>query len=103
MNIETELIKKEIRENIRILINDKKLREAMNLIEEYAKIDSEDIEVYSMKSIVLILQDNMDEAEKIINKGLSIDAENFDLNYNLAYLYEKMGKLSYALKCYKKL
>lgn len=77
MNIETELIKKEIRENIRILINDKKLREAMNLIEEYAKIDSEDIEVYSMKSIVLILQDNMDEAEKIINKGLSIDAENF--------------------------
>lgn len=102
MNIETELIKKEIKENIRILINDKKLREAMNLIEEYAKIDSEDIEVYSMKSIVLILQDNMDEAEKIINKGLSIDAENFDLNYNLAYLYEKMGKFSYALKCYKK-
>lgn len=97
-----EPIKKQIKENVQLLIDDNKLNEALNLIEEYSKINSEDIEIYSMRAIILIMQQKVDEAEKVLKDGLNIDGKNFDLNYNLAYLYEQNHKFSYALKCYKK-
>jgi len=98
---EMELIKKQIRENVQLLIDDNKLNEAMSLIEEYFKIDSENLETYSMKAIIFIMQGNMKEAEKVLKQGLAIDSGNFDLNYNLGYLYEQEEKVNEAVKYYK--
>lgn len=101
MSIGVELLKKQTRENIQLLINDNKLDEALGLIDEYLKIDLHDIEIYSMKAVVLIMQGNMYESEIVLKKALSIDVKNFDLNYNLGYVYEKIGEFSFSLKHYK--
>lgn len=102
MAIEIELLKKQIIENIQLLIDKKKIDEAMNLIEEYTKINPDEIEIYSMKAVVFIMQGKLNEAEMILTKGLDIDNENFDLNYNFGYLYEQRGNFVEALKYYKK-
>lgn len=94
-------MKKQIKENIQLLIDDNKLDEAMSLIDEYFKIDSEDIEIYSMKAVVFIMQGNIDKAEEVLKRGLAIDDENFDLNYNLGYLYEQGEKFNEAVKHYE--
>lgn len=102
MASEMESMKKQIKDNMKFLINDNKLDEAMSLIDDYLKIYSSDVEVHSMKAIVFIMQRNMNEAEKVLKEGLAIDNENFDLNYNLAYLYQQKEKFSDAVKHYNK-
>lgn len=97
-----EIMKKQVIGNIQLLIDDNKLNEAMSLIEEYIKIDSNDIEIYSMKAVVFIMKGNLKEAEEVLKEGLIIDRENFDLNYNLGYLYEQENKFNEALRYYKK-
>lgn len=95
-----ELMKKQVRENIQCIIDDNKLDEAKNLIDEYLKIDSEDIEIFSMKAVVFIMQGNMKEAEKILEHAIDIDNDSFDLNYNLAYVYEIQCEFEKAIKYY---
>ncbi|MBU3176438.1 TIGR00180 family glycosyltransferase [Clostridium estertheticum] len=95
-------MKKKIRENIHFLIDNNKLEESMSLIGEYVKIDSEDVEICSMKAVVLIMQGNMDEAEEVLKQGLSINLNNFDLNYNLAYIYEIKQEYTKSLVFYRK-
>lgn len=97
-----ETMKKQIRENIQFLIDDNKLDEAMSLIGEYIKIDSKDIEIYSMKAVVFIMQGNLNEAEIVLKEGLTIDSEKFDLNYNLGYLYEQGENFNEAVRYYRK-
>ena len=97
---EMKLMKKQVKENIQLLVEDNKLDEAMSLIDEYIKIDSNDIEIYSMKAVVFMMQGNMNEAEEVLNKGIAVDDENFDLNYNLAYMYEIQGEFQKAIKYY---
>lgn len=97
-----ETIKSKIRDNIQILIDDNKLDEAMKLIDEYSNIASNDIEIYSMRAVVLIMKGNINEAEKVLKQGLGIDDENFDLNYNLGYVYESKDEYELSVKYYKK-
>jgi Glycosyltransferase len=98
---EMELLKKQIKENIQLYISNNELDNAMSLIEEYLKIDLSDVEIYSMKSVGLIMQGKMNEAESVLKQGLSIDNLSFDLNYNLGYLYEQMNRFNEAVKYYK--
>ncbi|MEA4825939.1 MAG: glycosyltransferase [Clostridium sp.] len=100
-----EEYKKQIKNEIQILINDTKLYEANMLIEQYFKIVKNDIEAYSIKAVILIMQDNFDEAEKMLKEGLTIDDENFDLNYNLGYVYERQDNkdaIRYYIYAYNK-
>lgn len=94
-----EEYKKRIKNEIKILINDNKLYEANMLIDQYFKIVKNDTEAYSIKAVILIMQDNLGEAEKMLKEGLTIDDENFDLNYNLGYIYESQGNKD-AIKYY---
>jgi Glycosyltransferase len=95
-----ELIKKQIKDNIQIYISNNELDKAMTLIEELLTIDLNDIEIYSMKAVALIMQGSMNEAENVLKQGLLIDKCNFDLNYNLGYLYEQTNRFNEALKYY---
>lgn len=102
MTNEMELNKKQVKENIQFIINENKLDEAMNLIEEYIEIDSGDTQIYSMKAVIYIMQGAWNEAESVLKHGLDIECENFDLNYNLGYLYEQGDKFNNAVEYYKR-
>ncbi|WP_411170331.1 glycosyltransferase [Clostridium sp. MB05] len=88
--IEDELdnYKKEFKNNIQYLISQELLKEAKDMITQYEEIVKDDVEIYSIKGVIAILENNIDRAEEILKEGLFIYGENFDLNYNLAYLYE---------------
>ncbi len=95
-----DILKKQILDNISWLIDANKLEEAINLIEGYMIIDSQNIEIYSMYAIALILQKEFETSKKIILSGLQIDPENIDLLYNLAYIYELKDDLKSATRYY---
>ncbi len=54
-----------------------------------------------MKAIMSIMENNLEEAEKFIFEGLKKDRKNFDLNYNLACIYEIKGLYKEAISQYK--
>lgn len=101
-NNEFENYKIRVKENINALINQGNLEEAKNIIAEYEEIVSNDLEIYSMKAVIYILLKKFKDAESILKSGLGIDENNFDLNYNLAYLYEQTEKLNNAIEYYNK-
>lgn len=90
-----EIYKKQFKDNIKILIEKGMLKEAEELINEYKEIASDDIEIYSIKGVIYISQQRYQEAEEILKEGLSIQ-EDFDIMYNLAYLYILQGKYDLA-------
>ncbi len=84
-------IKVKIKENIQVLIDAGNIGASKELLEQYKKIQPDDMEIYSMDAVVAIMEGRLDEAEKIIKNGLELN-NNFDLLYNLAYVYENMGR-----------
>lgn len=96
-------IKAQIKDNINILIDNGNLQEAKTLIGEYRKMVPDDIDVYSMDAVIAIMEGNFLEAEIILNHGLKKDCNNFDLNYNLAYIFKQKGMYLKALETYEKI
>lgn len=88
MNQELKELKEKAKNNINILISNGLMIEAKKCLQEYKKIFKDDIEIYSIESILLILEGKIEEAKSIVNKGLAKECDNFDLIYNLGYLYE---------------
>lgn len=84
---EMKFCRENIKRNIKKLIEQGFIKEAKYLLNKYEKIVLNDIEVYSIKSVIAILEGNLEEAERIIKEGLLIDKEDIDLLYNLGYLY----------------
>lgn len=93
-----DLIKRQLKKNIQQLIDNGILKEAKYLIEQYKIITKDDVEVYSMDAVVFIMEGKLQEAEEVLKEGLNIDENNFDLNYNLAYVYEQIEKFNLALE-----
>lgn len=100
MQQDIDKIKAQIKENINALIGNGYLEEAKNLINEYNKMIPEDIEIYSMNAIVAIMEQDLNKAEKIIKEGIILDSYNFDLFYNLGYLYEIQNRIMEAIASY---
>jgi len=76
-----------IKRDVKKLIEQGFIKKAKNLLNEYEKIVLNDIEIYSIKSVIAMLEGNFREAERIIKEGLLIDEKDIDLLYNLGYLY----------------
>ncbi|SKA86236.1 Glycosyl transferase 4-like [Caloramator quimbayensis] len=83
--------KKKIKSMIEALINEKKLEDAKLAIEDYRKVVPDDIDIYSMLGVIYILEKNYDEAIEIMEKGIIKDCNNFDLHYNLGYVYSQIN------------
>ncbi|WP_409068660.1 glycosyltransferase [Clostridium sp. FAM 1755] len=98
---ELEQYKKKVKKNIETLINSNNLEEAKNIIKEYEKLVKSDVEIYSFKSIIMMMEGNMAKAESILKEGILIDEKNFDLLYNLAYLYKCQRNYIDSYKFYK--
>jgi len=95
-------MKKEIKQNINYLIEKGSLSKALDLIRQYDNILPNDVEICSMKAVIAIMEGELSKAEGILNEGLSIDDKNFDLLYNLAYVYQSREQFDFAAECYKK-
>lgn len=93
---------KKVKSQIEELINNNLLEEAKVVIKKYEEIIKKDTAIYSMKAIILIMESKLDEAKNILIEGLNTNSENFDLNYNLAYIYEQKEDYKYAFKYYNK-
>lgn len=100
-NDSMDAMKIQFKNNIQMLINDGKLDDAKNLLEEYKKIITQDIEIYSMESVIEIMKGNFDDAAEIIKEGLIIESNNVDLLYNYAYIQELNSNIEEALKYYR--
>lgn len=94
--------KKNIKEEIVSLINDTNLDEAEKLLLDYENSVKGDIEIYSIRAIILIKKQKYNEAEKAVLKGLKIQSNNFDLMYNLAFIKELKKDYIQAIKLYRK-
>lgn len=93
--------KKIIKENIELLINNNNLEEAKNIIEEYEKLVNDDVDIYSFKGIIMMIEGDIEKAKNLLKEGLFIYKENFDLLYNLAYLYKCQENHIEAYKFYE--
>lgn len=91
-----------LKKDIITLINNNDLQNAKRIINDYEELVPYDIDVYSIKGVIAMMEGNMDESEKILKEGISIIKDNFDLYYNLAYLYEVQKKYVQAYNYYKK-
>lgn len=96
MNDELKELKNKAKNNINILISNGLFIEVRKYLKEYKEIFKDDIEIYSIESILLILEGKMEEAKNIINEGLKKSCTNFDLIYNLGYLYEVNNEIKAA-------
>lgn len=91
----------DMKENIRLMIERGELNAAKQLIEECKDMFKEDPEFISMKVVIEIIEENFEHAESLINEGLILFNKNFDLTFNLAYVYEKQKKYQLSLDYYK--
>lgn len=57
----------------------------------------DDVDIFSIKAVILIMKNEFIQAEKLLVKSLNFYGEVFDLLFNLAYLYEITEKHE---KCY---
>lgn len=89
-----------IKENINILIENGKLEEAKELTNQYEKIEKDDIEIYSIKGVIALMEQDLDEAERVLKEGVTVNKTHFDINYNLGYLYQLKEKIQLAKEYY---
>lgn len=92
--LEDELNKhaENIKEQIKTMIDAGNFLRAHKLIYEYEKYKADDVQVLSMKAVIAIMENRLNDAEAVINEGLKVEDRNFDLLYNLKYVYESQGK-----------
>ena len=92
---------KQIIEEIKLFIEQDNINAAKGYLEEYElNCENFKIEIYSIKSIIYIKENKLNQAEDIIKKGLEIDPLNTDLIYNLAYLKFLQGDIESAYRYY---
>ncbi|WP_186429882.1 TPR domain-containing glycosyltransferase [Clostridium sp. BSD9I1] len=99
-NIELENYALVIKDKIKRLIEQGIYEAAKKLIEEYESIIKNDLEILSMKVIIYIVENKLNEAETLIKEGLELDGNNFDLLYNLGYIYEIEKRYHEAIEFY---
>ncbi|SHH27377.1 CDP-glycerol glycerophosphotransferase, TagB/SpsB family [Thermosyntropha lipolytica DSM 11003] len=93
--------KKQFKKNIELLIEHGYLEQAKQLVAEYEKIVPDDIDVYSIKGVIAMMEGDLDEAERVLKEGRDKDYLNGDILFNLAYLYEVLGQNAVAKFFYK--
>lgn len=96
--LEFQEYKTQIKETINALVSSGNLQGARELINEYKKIVSNDIEAYSMEAVITIMEGDYSKAENILKKGLEIEPHNQELLFNMSYLMDITNKDKKALE-----
>ena len=90
-----------LKNNIKECIANNRLIEAGKLISEYELVYTTDIYINIFKAIILVIGNKLDEAKNILINLLIIDPENFDINYNLGFIYAQKKEVGLARFHYK--
>lgn len=85
-------------ENIQNLIQEEQWLEIQSLMEQYHHQYGKDAEYYSIEGVIQISKNDYESALISLKEGLKLAAENFDLNYNIGYLYGLLGDQGQAKK-----
>lgn len=96
-----KLVLERAKAKTRELIEMGELELAKDLVKQYKDTLIDDVEVYSIRAVIAMMEGKMEEAEKVLLDGYVIDNSNFDLLYNLAYLYESKEDFNKSLHYYK--
>lgn len=92
---------KNIKELIERFINEGKLDLAKEYISKYEQLINNDIEIYSMKAVINIIDKRYDEAQIILEEALLINSKNTDVLYNLAHINNLKNNYNLALRYYR--
>ncbi|NFJ31668.1 glycosyltransferase, partial [Clostridium botulinum] len=86
--------------NIQKLINEGKIKEAKSLIRKFEDSTKDDIDIISMKAVILIMDNKLEEAKQILKYAINLEKTNPDVLFNLAYIYEISGEYEKAYEYY---
>ncbi|WP_202708673.1 tetratricopeptide repeat protein [Sporosalibacterium faouarense] len=89
-----------LKDRIKLLIEQGLLEQAMGIIIQYEKVVPRDVEIHSMKAVIYMMSNKLVEAERTLKEGLMIDKYNFDILYNLGYVYSLSGRYYEAMTSY---
>lgn len=92
----------EVKNSIQRYIENANLAEAKILLKEALEVSNNDLELYSMKSVIEIMENRLEDAEKTLKYSIEINYENFDILHNMGYLYEIKGQNQLAVDFYTK-
>lgn len=93
--------REQVKRNIQILIEKGHFLDAQKVLVEYKQfVQDDDVDLYSMEAIIAIMENRLDDAKQILVAGLKLENQNFDLLYNLAYVYQLLGNDQKALVLY---
>lgn len=95
-------LQSDMKSKIKVLIESGQLEQAKQIIVQYEQLVDHDIEIITMKSAILYVEQNFDEAIEVLLTGLALNDKNFEVLYNLAFIYDGMGKYPRAQYYYEK-
>lgn len=99
---ELEKLKNTFLNNINLLIESGNLTEAREALKMYRELYADDLESYSIESVILIMENKIDEAIDFLKSILDEKKNDIDSLYNLAYCYEINGDIKNAIRNYRK-
>lgn len=99
-NEEVKRLKREYKSIIERSINNGNIKDALSMVEEYESMFENDMEIYNMKGIINIFDNNLDEAECLFKQALLLDRYNSNTLFNIAYLKEISGENEEAIRFY---
>lgn len=101
--VNIEVYKIRLKQEVQFLIERGLLKEAKQIIAEYEEIieDDIDIDIFSIQSVIAMMEGDYERAENILKDGLVFNPLDFDLLYNMAYLCEMKEDYRMAYKYYE--
>jgi hypothetical protein len=100
MNDDMIKYQRKIKDEINKLLENNKIEEAKEILIQYERIIGDDADIYSINGVIAIMEENIDVAEKIFLEGHNKYYNDFDISYNLAYLYDSKNDYLQAYNFY---
>lgn len=98
-----EAMQRQIKDNINQMIATEKLHEAQNILHNYMEMVTDDPEAFSIQAVIAFSEGRLEEARQALLSGLELDKRNFDIQYNLAHVYESQEEYLKAAEVYRDL
>ncbi|WP_339263876.1 tetratricopeptide repeat protein [Geobacillus sp. FSL K6-3411] len=101
MKIKKDLILKDVKDTLSRLLDLGNIEQAKQIINSNSDLLNVDAEMCTMKSIIEIAENKLEDAEITLKRARRIDKTNVDVLYNLGYIYERKGLFNEALYYYE--
>jgi glycosyltransferase involved in cell wall biosynthesis len=96
-----ELILQDVKKNVKHFLELGNIEQAKQNINHNLNLLNIDAELCTMKAIIEIMENKVEDAEITLKKARKIDKTNVDVLYNLGYIYEQKRLFNEALYYYE--